>query len=146
MTQGYAASSMSNVPSTQGGWASGKRNVHSQIVNMASSAWVRGSFEGSFTASLTYLHKDKSRVDIDSAEAEFQRQEEAFIYKTENEPLFFSPYLDEFVIFYNGDILDHDLDLEVLTDRFFSRNPDVPAIIKKLGHPTTVTIDTPFFD
>ena len=125
------------------GWVSGKKIMGQR--DMVLTGRSRGLVQAIYaTVSVTVKINDSPEIDL--AEEEFNRQEVAFIYKTENEPLFFSPYQDEFVIFYNGDILDHDLDLAVLTERFFSRHPDVPAIIKKLGHPTTVTIDTPFFD
>jgi hypothetical protein len=96
------------------------------------------------TIGVNWKHDNPSEADL--AEQEFKRQEEAFKTRAENEPLFLSPYQDHFVIFYNGEILEHDRDLQSLTTRFFLNNPDVPAIIKKIGNNHPLIIDTPFFD
>lgn len=126
-----------------GEWVSGKRIVgrHGMVMTVSCPA----SFQGTF-ATTRVASKANASPEIDLAEEEFNRQEEAFNAKAENEPLFLSPYRDEFVIFYNGDILEHDRDLQSLTTRFFSNNPDVPAIIKKIGNDHPLIIDTPFFD
>jgi hypothetical protein len=111
---------------------------------VASGAGVLGVWHWRRKGRPLWKHDNPSEADL--AEQEFKRQEEAFKTRAENEPLFLSPYQDHFVIFYNGEILEHDRDLQSLTTRFFLNNPDVPAIIKKIGNNHPLIIDTPFFD
>ena len=78
------------------------------------------------------------------AEREYQEQKEAF---EKIPPLLLRQYLGQFVIAYNGRILDSDNDLTTLTRRFFSgRDRDTPVYIAPVGIEEEESIDTPFFD
>jgi hypothetical protein len=127
-----------------GGASANKKGLPPSFMKMDMTLCI-GPFEGFSAVAWSSLRKDEVH-DIDPAEEEFNRQEQAFNAKAENEPLFLSPYQGKFVIAYNGEILEHDSDLQSLSTRFFSKNPDIPAIIKKIGDNPPLIIDTPFFD
>lgn len=77
------------------------------------------------------------------AEIEFWNQKQAFLALP---PAVLRPYVDQFVIAHNGQILDHDPNLQVLTSRFFRQVGDLPVYITRIGGDLEVRIDTPFFD
>lgn len=80
---------------------------------------------------------------LSRAEIEFQEQEHAFHRIL---PLDLVPYAGEYVVSRDGRIVDHDVDLPTLTNRFFSRYGDLPVYITKIGEEESEAIDTPFLD
>lgn len=75
-------------------------------------------------------------------EKEFDRQKEAF---SGISPELLEPHKGRFVASRNGEIVDSDDDLTVLTGRFFREHGDVPVYITKVGEPIQATIKTPLF-
>lgn len=76
-------------------------------------------------------------------EREFNEQEQAF---QQIPPLLLEPYRGQFVVCHDGTVLDSDVDLYTLTNRFFARHGDMPVYITRIGGEVDEVIDTPFFD
>ncbi|HKV41221.1 MAG TPA: hypothetical protein VJX67_18590 [Blastocatellia bacterium] len=72
--------------------------------------------------------------------AEFEEQKKAFSVIAADQLV---RYTNEFVISRNGQIVDHDKDLSILTNRFFTRSGTVPVYITRVGGPLQVTLRTP---
>lgn len=78
------------------------------------------------------------------AERDFEEQREAFFRLPQVER---DRYSGQFVACHEGQIVDHDPDVEALTQRFFRTYGNVPVYITKVGAPPIeVHIDTPFLD
>lgn len=80
---------------------------------------------------------------LSQAEMEFEQQEQAFRRAL---PLDLVPYAGEYIVSRGGRIVDHDVDLPTLTNRFFSQYGDVPVYVTKIGEEESEVIDTPFID
>jgi hypothetical protein len=71
---------------------------------------------------------------------EFEQQKAAF---KKIPPLILAQYQGQFVASRNGEIVDSDKTLAVLTRRIFAVSEDVAVYITKIGEPVHVTISTP---
>jgi hypothetical protein len=86
---------------------------------------------------------DQTAKVTELGEVEFRRQKRAFEAIL---PAQLSQYSGQFVISKDGQILDHDLDLVSLTNRFFGQHRDAQVYITRVGGMPEIRIDTPFFD
>ena len=71
----------------------------------------------------------------------FERQKAAF---QAIPPIILVPYSGEWVVSRDGQIVDHDTDLQVLSNRFFTAHGDVDVFIIKVGQRRSSRIRTPF--
>lgn len=85
----------------------------------------------------------RSAESLTFSEVEFWLEKQAFLSLP---PTALAQYMGEFVVVHNGQILDHDPDLRVLTNRFFHQVDDMPVYITKVGDQLELRIDTPFFE
>ncbi len=85
----------------------------------------------------------RSEYVLSRAEMEFKQQEQAFRRIL---PLELVAFAGEYVVSRDGSIVDHDVDLPTLTNRFFSQYGDVPVYVTKIGEEESEVIDTPFID
>lgn len=72
--------------------------------------------------------------------SDFERQKAAF---KAIPPLIRERYRGQFIASYNGAIVDCDVDLPSLTNRFFSKYGDVPVYITRIGGRQRVLLRTP---
>jgi hypothetical protein len=78
---------------------------------------------------------------LTDSEMQFEEQKRLF---EQIPPLFLEPYRGLFVISHNGQIVDADEDLDVLTSRFIAEHGNVPMFLGKIGGQLREVIDTHF--
>jgi hypothetical protein len=79
-------------------------------------------------------------VELSEMDREFEQQKAAF---KEIPPLILAQYQGQFVVSLNGEIVDSDLHLPTLTNRFINVHGDVPVYITKVGGRQRVLLRTP---
>ncbi len=84
-----------------------------------------------------------THANINTAEEEYIRQKEAFLRRSISEPLLLAPYRGRFVASRDGQIVDSDIDLAAVTNRFFSQYGDVPVYIGRVDGRRKVFLDSP---
>lgn len=80
---------------------------------------------------------------VSPAEVTFRIQRDAFL---KIPPLIKQQYRGEYIISKDGAIVDHDSDIDRLTERFFGNQRPVDVFITLINGETEAALDTPFFD